>query len=244
MATFFSLPLEIRDMIFDILHQYEQKLDTGLMTYALPLTHVRNISRKFREQYDRRTPAKTSLIISQGDWCWGKFMAPRFQSSLGPLAYSVPSWGSAEKKKLPQRLPKLVTLGRTTSFTNLEFNFDVYDEIRTPTIFLADFGAYSNWVSALLYREPHLPRANCDGEVHLRLFFSYLKTFNVLRRLIARKPWFITQCSKISLVLYSGGDGIPNEASLSRARILAVWTKGVGWQVEEETIRSLRAEIV
>ncbi|GAB7335209.1 hypothetical protein MBLNU13_g07630t1 [Cladosporium sp. NU13] len=245
MATFFSFPPEIRDMVYDNLHQYEQQLDTGRMTYALPLTHVRNISREFREEYDKRTPAKTSLVISQGNWCWGKFMAPRFRNSLGPVAFSGPLSDPAEKKRLPKHLPKLVTAGRITSFTDLELNFDVYDEIRMPDKFLADFGAYSNWVSDLLYREHHLPRAICGGEVHLRLFFSYLNTFNSLRRLIAKtEHWFNVQCSKISLVLYGGGDGIPNEASLSRAQILAVWTKGFGWQVEEETIQSLRAEIV
>lgn len=233
-------------MIYDILNQHEQKLDNGLSTYTLPLIHVRNISREFREEYHQRAPAKSRLVISQGDWCWGKFMVPRYQKTLGLLASSGSPLGPVEKKKkLPYRLPKLLTAGRTTSFTDLEFNFDVYDKIRTPGKVLADFDAYSNWVSDLLYREHHLPRAICGGGVHLRLLFSYLNTFRSLRRLITRNEHcFNVQCSKISLVLYSGGDGIPNEASLSRARILAVWTKGVGWQVERETIRSLRAEIV
>lgn len=244
MATFFSLPPEIRDMVYDILHQYEQKLKTGHMNYAMPLTHVRNISREFRGEYDKRAPAKSRLVISQEDWCWGNFRALRFQSSLDLLAFSGPPPGPALKENLPQRLPKLVAAGRTTAFTDLELNFDLYDDIRTPGRFLAGFRAYSIWVESLLHREHHLPRASCGGEVHLRLFFSCLSTFHSLRRLIERQHCFNVQCSKISLVLYSGGDGVPNEASLSRGRILAVWTKDLGWQFEEETIRSLRAEIV
>lgn len=133
-----------------------------------------------------------------------------------------PSGPVEKKKKLPQRLPKPVTAGRITAFTDLELNFDVYDEVRTSGNFLADFGAYSNWVSDLLYREHHLRRAICGGEIHLRLFFSYLNTFNALRILIAKnKHWFDFQCSEISLILYSGGNGIPNQVSLSRGRVLA-----------------------
>ena len=174
----------------------------------------------------------------------GKFMASRYHPTLNRLAFSGPSWGSADKKKLPERLPKAVTLGRVASYTDLELNFDVFDEARISREFLPDFKAYSTWVSTLLYREHHLPRVSCGGEVHLRLFFSYVNTFDSPKRLIAKQNWFQSQCSKISLVLYSGGDGSPNEDSLSRARILGVWTKDVGWQVEEEIIRSLRAEIL
>jgi hypothetical protein len=171
-------------------------------------------------------------------------MTTMYQNYLHRLAFSGPLWAPAENKKLSQRLPKLVTSGRISSYTELEFNFDVYDEVRLPRDFLYHFDAYLTWIDTLLYRERHLPRVSCGGEVHLRLFFSYLGTYDSLRGLIAKENWFNAQCSKISLVLYSGGDGTSNEASLSRARILGVWTKGVGWQVEEETIRSLRAEIV
>jgi len=230
-------------MIYDILHQHEQKLDTGRMTFVLPLTHVRNISREFRGEYDNRLPATRRLVVSQENWCWGKFSAPRFDLYLRPFPLSGGPNGSAEKRKLPQRPPKLVTQGRVTSYTDLEFNFDVYDEVRRQHEFSEDFKTYSTWVSNLLYREPHLPRVTCGGEVHLRLFFSYVSTFNYLKAMVTKKTWFSAQCSKVSLVLYSGGDGIPNEDSLSRARILAVWTKVGGWQVEEETIRSLRAGI-
>jgi hypothetical protein len=247
MPDFFSLPPELRNTVYNILHQHEQTVDSGRMTFVFPLTHVRNISRRFRDEYDKCSPATSRLVISQGNWCWGKFTTARDLGCLSSLALSGPSWSSAEKKKkkkLAQRLPTLVTLGRKTSYTDLEFNLDVYDEVRRSRDFLADFGHYSAWVETLLYREPHLPRVSCGGEVHLRLFFSYLSTFDALRRQITRKNWFRVQCSKISLVLYSGGDGFPNEASLSRATILAVWTRGVGWQIEEETNRSLHAEIV
>lgn len=244
MPDFFSLPPELRNMVYDILHQHEQKLDTERMTFVMPLTHVRNVSRRFREEYDKCHPATSRLVISQENWCWGRFMAARYNNSLARLAFSGPSWGSAEKKKLPQRLPKLVTLGRIASYAELELNFDVYDEVRGAREFLTDFDAYSAWIDNLLYRERHLPRVSCGGEVHLRLFFSYLGTFDSLRTLIAKENWFTLQCSKISLVLYSGGDGIPNEASLSRARILAVWIRDGGWKVEGETIRSLCAEMV
>lgn len=128
-------------MVCDILHQYEQKLDTRVMTYTLPLTYVRNISREFRGESDKRAPAKSRLVISQGNWLWGKFMATRFEwSSLDLLAFSGPLSDPAKKERLPQRLPKLITAGRISSFTDLELNFDVYDETRTPGRFLTDFG--------------------------------------------------------------------------------------------------------
>lgn len=244
MFTFFSFPPEVRDMIYDILHQHEQNLDNGRMTFVFPLTHVRNISREFRGEYDSRLPATSRLVVSQENWCWGKFTASRHDKSRRPLSFSGALNGSAENKKLPQRLPKLVTQGRVTSYTDLEFNLDVYDEVRRQHDFSPAFKTYSTWISNVLYREHHLPRVSCGGEVHLRLFFSYVSTFNYLKGMVTKKTWFSAQCNKVSLVLYSGGDGIPNEDTLSRARVLAVWTKGDGWEVEEETIRSLRAELV
>lgn len=243
MPKFFSLSPELRNMIYDILHQHEQA-DNGHMTFVSPLTHVHNISRLFRNEYENRSPAaRNRLQIFQGNWCWRKFTAPRGLNRSSAPAISGPPPGSVQKK-LPKGLPELVTMGRRFSYKEVEFNFDVYDEVRKSRDFLEDFDAYSTWIETLLYHEPHLPRVSTGDAVHLRLFFSYLSTFDALKRQITRKKWFHGQCSKVSLVLYSGGDGIPNEGSLSRAHVLAVWTRGVGWHIEEETIRSLRAEIV
>ena len=210
MPKFFSLSPELRNMIYDILHQHEQA-DNGHMTFVAPLTHVHNISRRFRNEYENRSAAAASrLVVFQGNWCWGKFTAPRGLNRSSAPVISGPPQDSVQKK-LPKGLPELVTMGRRFSYKEVEFNFDVYDEVRKSRDFLEDVDAYSTWVETLLYREHHLPRASCGGEVHLRLFFSYLSTFLSLRRLIERQHWFNVQFSKISLVLYSGGDGVPTK---------------------------------
>jgi hypothetical protein len=77
MPTFFSLPPELRNMIYDILHQHEQELDSERLTFVMPLTHVRNVSRLFRDEYDKRSPRNSRLAISQGNWSWGQFTPAR-----------------------------------------------------------------------------------------------------------------------------------------------------------------------
>lgn len=129
MPNFFSLSPELRNMVHDILHQHEQA-DNGHMTFVSPLTHVHNISRIFRNEYENHSPAALSrLAIFQGNWCWGKFTAARGLNSSSALAISGPTRGPA-LKKLPKGLPEVITTGRRTSYKELELNFDVYDEVR------------------------------------------------------------------------------------------------------------------
>jgi hypothetical protein len=44
LPSFFSLPCELRDEIYDILHQHEEELSRGQLTFSFPLTHLRHIS--------------------------------------------------------------------------------------------------------------------------------------------------------------------------------------------------------
>jgi hypothetical protein len=243
-GTFFSLPRELRDEIYDILHQHEQQEESGAMTFRFPLSHVRSISRRFTTEYDQRTPTTRRLVVSQGCWCWSRLISAETRiysysvgHALGELPWSVMS-------DLPKRRPEFVTLANGASFTDLELNFDFYDEIRESIEFWHDSNVYTTWIIQFTNADRRLPKSNRGGNVHLRLFFRYLDTYYFLKRDVARLGQYNLYCNKISLVLYQGQDGTPSEASLSRARVLAVWTSDLDWQEDEKVIEECRAEMV
>ena len=243
LGDFFCLPQELRDVIYDILHQHKQQAESGRMTFRFPLTHVRNISRRFTREYDLRTPATRCLVVSQEGWSWGMFSSDA-SGCWGRAVYpkfNLEPWGSIEIN-LPLRRPRRARLGGNTQFTGLEFNFDIFDETRVFWEFMEDFYAYSSWISEFLYHDDHMTMVRTGRDLHLRLCFSYFITFDDLKRLIRRKDWFSRNCSKISLVLYSSVGGSPNETCLSKARVLAIWTRDMGWLVEEEIVEECRAE--
>jgi hypothetical protein len=240
--TFFSLPRELRDEIYDIVHRYGQEAKSGRVVFRFPLTHVRNISRRFTKEYDMRSPATNRLVICQQGWSWAMFASSGGVSYLDGLDVGGMIWGSVEKN-LPTRHPRLARLGKGASFTELEFNFDVNDKFRMPDELLEDSDAYSSWISEFIYRDHHPMSVNYGGQLHLRLFFRRLCTFDELRRIIAQRNWYSVHCSKINLIMYKARKGEPDEVCLLHALTLAIWTKDQGWQVEEKTIEDYHADI-
>ena len=67
--NFFSLPGELRNQIYDILHQHTERRRLYSLTFRYPvlLTHVRLISRKFTAEFNKRSPTSSRLIISQAN---------------------------------------------------------------------------------------------------------------------------------------------------------------------------------
>ena len=203
---FFSLPGELRDQIYDILHQHEQSTRFHSLTfrYPAPLSHLRLINRQFTAEFDKRTPAVNRLVITQ--------------TSRNQIWYP-----SAQPLCLPRAVTRRVGLdGKRQVFRELEVNSDVCDTYCEPTTRLLWFDKYSRWLSDLLRHGTQLVLPACGGQVHLRLFFNYVGNLETLQQEISSIDWYGDFYTKISLVY--GGDKLP------RAQTVAEKTKGLCWK--------------
>ena len=105
---FFSLSRELRDEIYDILHQNEVEAELVQLVLQLhcPPVNARLINRRFTEELNMRTPPTDYSQVSV---------------THKP---AIPDWVAG---KQPRRLPKLTAAMQNTRFTRLEFRFDVAD---------------------------------------------------------------------------------------------------------------------
>ena len=163
--NFFSLPRELRDEIYDILHRHEEATHSGNLTfrYPAPLSHLHLVSHEFTAEFDKRTPAVSRLIIS-----------PTSRNSL---------WFPATQRLcLPDAATRRV--GRSSKwpmFHELEVNFDVCDTYQEPTAQLLWFDKYSGWLLNLFGKDVHLAFPPHLCKLHLRLFFNYVSNMDRIR---------------------------------------------------------------
>jgi hypothetical protein len=209
--SFFSLPRELRDDIYDILHQHEEELHRGQLTFTFPLTHLRHISRRFTTESDLRAPPTSRLVISQRRKNWldvDAMNTMRLRRSL---------------------------LGRGKHCNALEFNASVCGDGQgghhLTLLRCALYDTYPLLMEGFILSDANLFSVFRPGGVHLRLFFKPMSYVDTMKRTISARirRGDYAHCDKISLVLYSKGDDIPNNDSLSRGQIVAVWNKGLGW---------------
>ena len=205
---FFSLPGELRDQIYDILHQHEQSTRFHSLTfrYPAPLSHLRLINRQFTAEFDKRTPAVSHLVVTQ--------------TSRNQIWYP-----SAQSLCLPRAVARRVGLGgKRQVFRELEVNFDICDTYCEPSTGLLWFDKYSCWLMDLLRHDTQLVLPACGGQLHLRLFFNYVGNLERFHQETSSSDWYGDFCTKISLVY--GGDKLP------RAQTVAAKIEGSCWDTD------------
>jgi hypothetical protein len=210
---FFSLSGELRNQIYDILHQHEESTRFHSLTfrYTVKLSHLRLISRQFTAEFDRRTPTSSRLIISQ--------------TSRNQIWYP-----QVQPVCLPKALDRRI-------FRELELNIDVCDTYHEPIERLLYFDRYTDWLSDLYHRDLPMNQiispTRRGGQLHLRLFFNYVSNLKRLQDEISVIHWY-SFCTKISLV-YDGD-------KLLREQTVATRSGGSGWETDETFIEQGRAE--
>jgi hypothetical protein len=211
--NFFSLPGELRNNIYDILHQHTGRTRLYSLSFRYPvlLTHLRLVSRRFTAEFDRRTPTSSRLVISQ--------------TSKNQIWYP-----SAQPLCLPGAAKHL-------TFIEVEVNIDVCDTYQEPIDGLLYFDSYSQWLEKLYNRGPQIPQLLSPahgGQLHLRLSFNYASNLERLQNEISLINWYGDFCTKISLI-YDGD-------KLTRGKTVATRIKGSGWETDKTCIEQGNAE--
>jgi hypothetical protein len=211
---FFSLPGELRNQIYDILHQHEESTRFHSLTfrYTVKLSHLRLISRQFTAEFDRCTPISSRLVISQ--------------TSRNQIWYP-----QSQPVCLPKALDRRI-------FRELEFNIDVCDTYHKPIERLSYFHRYTEWLSKLYHRDLPMTQimspTRTSGQLHLRFFFNYVSNLKRLQDEISLIDWYGHFCTQISLV-YDGD-------KLLREQTVATRSGESGWETDETFIEQGRAE--
>lgn len=211
--NFFSLPGELRNHVYDILHQHTGRTRLYSLSFRYPvlLTHARLISRQFTAEFDKRIPTSSRLVISQ--------------TSKNQIWYP-----SAQPLCLPGSVKHM-------TFPEVEVNFDVCDDYLEPIDSLLYFDEYSLWLSKLYNRGLQIPQLVSPargGQLHLRLSFNYVSNMERIQDEISAINWYSNFCTKISLV--HDGD------ELSRAQTVATRIKGSEWETDKMFIEQGNVE--
>lgn len=227
---FFSLPRELRDEIYDILHH---ELDAEFAQLIFRFRHLevkaQLIDRRFTEEFNMRA---SSAIHSQ------------LSVTHNPANQR---WYSREQ---PHCLPELPTVMQDMRFTHLEFKFDMNDSYREFYHLISDFHEYSEWIGKLLVQEPHLVSHNRGGELHLQLSFRYVNNLQYLVHDISQYGWYDSGCAKISMVLLDVQKQTPTMEKpglhiySDMPQTLAVWDTLSGWKIEQVVSKQARTERV
>jgi len=216
-TQFFLLPGELRDQIYDILHQHEESTRFHSLTfrYPKPLSHLRLVNRQFKAEYDKRTPAVSRLTISQ--------------TSRNQLWYQ-----ESQPFGLPRTVTRRIAISCKDVFREIEVNFDVCDTYHEPTSRLRYFGRYLHWLSICLRCNKELVTPARGGQLHLRLFFNYVSNLERIQNEDSVFDWSREFYTKISLV-YDGD-------KLARGQTVATRSKGSDWETDETFIEQGRVE--
>lgn len=232
---FFSLPRELRDEIYDMLHkmlsehQHEAKLEQLTFCFNFHLVHPRLICRRFKPEYDMRTPVTrhARLVVSPNS------MEPHWYTDTQPC-----------------RLPGLPLLGQRTLLAQLEFKYNVSDQYQDYYDELLSFDEYSRWIECLVNIDPRLVKSTDGGDLHLQLSFKYVSNLGRLVRLISSIDWYDEYFTRISLVLHGVQLFTPTMEKLGlniytkRPQTLAVWTEGSDWKTEPAAVKQSRVEFM
>jgi hypothetical protein len=190
--TFFSLPGELRNNIYDILHQHTESTRLYSLRFRYPalLAHARLISRQFKAEFDKRVPTDHRLVISQ--------------TSKNQHWYP-----SAQPLCLPAAVKHL-------TFLEVEVNFDVCDTFFEPIETLLYFDSYSKWLEKLYNRIPQLLSPARGGQLHLRLSFNYASNLERIQNEISLNNWYNNFCTTITLI-YDGDELTPGKTVATKS---------------------------
>ncbi|KAM0709450.1 hypothetical protein Q7P35_003488 [Cladosporium inversicolor] len=209
---FFSLPRELRDEIYDIIHRQEVESELGQLVFRFccPLFHIRLINRRLTTEFDMRTPDinRAQLVVSH---------------RLDPMWY--PS-------KQPHYLPEFPTCMTSTRLTQLEFKFhvsDCYKEIYTEMWW---FHRYSEWIGRLLGQTPRLYVSNLEPLMDLISNFGwYARYCTKISLVLLEIPEPTPTMKMLGLYIYS-----------DTPQTLAIWEESSGWRVDKAVSRQAQTE--
>lgn len=227
---FFSLPRELRDEIYDILHQHkvEAELAQLVFKFRCPSVNARLINRQFTEEFNMRTPPTDCSQLSVTH------------------TRASPIW---EAYKQPTRIPKVPATMHNTRFTQLEFEFDLADGYRVDDDKLSSFIHYVKWIDYLVQQDPRLVIPWRGGKIHLQLSCRYVSNLSLLLDKMSYNHWFEDICTNMSLVLHGSQVSTPTMKKLGlhiysdKAQVLAAWSRTSGWKVEKELSQQADIEI-
>lgn len=198
-GPFFALPRELRDAIYDLLHQSEEEVEYGSFVFRSPL-RVYHPCRQFKTEFASRETSDKRVVITGVDEelgdqsCWDKHKCPR-----------------------------VVRLG---AYSKLELVMDEHHlAYCNPNESLWEPGHYRQIKESLLYSLVHAAR----GKLHSYVLIKQEERLGFLQDWISLADWCQDYSTKIEVMLYSSGDSMPDQASIARARKLATWTKALGW---------------
>jgi hypothetical protein len=227
---FFSLPRELRDVIYDLLHQHEVDAELGQLTlrFQHSLAHLRHISRRFTTECDLRMPAAgtTHLVVSQREGT--KYFN----------AYHHPA-----------RLSTVATLRQDAFFREIEVEIEVFDHYAAHLSGrMSWINSYAAWIQGFLHDDPQLIAPDYGGKISVRLFFKYLKHLDLIVQEVSASDWYFDQCTTIDIVL----NGVERLSPVFKRlgfhiyseepRTVATWRWGTGWEIDMEAIKHGRAE--
>lgn len=228
---FFSLPRELRDAIYDILHEHEAEFELGQLKlrfrHSESLACLRHISHRFATEYDLRIPAQgpTHLVISHRDRdeCF-------------------------DTDSQMDRLSTIAALRQDALFSDIEFDFEVHDYYREYYGEMTRIENYETWIQEFIHREPQLLAPEYGGKISIRLSLKHLTYLDLILRQISAPGWYIDNCTTVSLVL-KGVERLPSimkrlgfHIYSNESRTLASWNKDTGWEVDKVALKHCRAE--
>lgn len=226
---FFSLPRELRDEIYDIIHQHEVEAELGelIFRFRCPPTNTRLINRRFTNEFNMRTLP---------DNC------PQLSVTHKP---TCPYWSTCEQ---PYRLPKLPVIMQNVPLTQLEFKFEAKDEYREFNDVSLYFHEYTCWIAELVSCDQCLLSPSGGHELHLQLSFQYISNLERFTDHLSRLPRYYDIFDSFSLVLHGTPRPTPTMEKLGlylyseKPQTLSVWSKATGWQVEEVVSKQAQIE--
>lgn len=227
---FFSLPRELRDAVYDLLHQHEVDAELGQLKlrFQHSLAHLRHISRRFTTECDLRMPAAgtTHLVVSQREGT---------------------KWFNAYDQ--PARLSTVATLRQDAFFREIEFEIEVFDHYTAQLSGrMSWINSYAAWIQDFLHHDPQLIAPDYGGKISVRLFFKYLKHLDLIVQEVSASDWYFDQCTTIDIVL----NGVERLSPVFKRldfhiyseepRTVATWRWGSGWEIDQVAIKQGRTE--
>jgi hypothetical protein len=229
---FFSLPRELRDEIYDILHRHELevKLEPVALRFRHSPAHLRRISRRFATECALRIPATgpTHLTVS---------LTHRIREAY------------FDSDPQPNRLSTIATLRQDALFRELEFEVDVQDCYEPYYGEIPRIECCSFWIQEFIRNEPQLLAPEDGGKINIRLCFNYLANLRLITRQVSYTDWFFDQCTTIDIVL-NDKERLPSVVKRlgfhiysEESRMVASWSRDTNWNIDMEALKHSRAEV-
>jgi hypothetical protein len=220
-----DLPQEIKDMIYEDIHQQEDVKTIGqlIIRYTLPPARLQRVGKEFAAEFNRRLPRdqihrleitqKNMMFLSQNQsYRLPERMFPRHEDEVLVTNFNIHDYSDLEARR---RVCKLL-----------------------------------HWIDSLVHewdfgRDLSATSAKTALPVTLRFWFcstdvlnDFLPEFDVIWDL--HQP--LRALGKVEIIFYEREDHIayPNETAVAGAKTIQVWTEADGWKLDDQAIKLAR----